>query len=105
MNSKIIFIIIITVLLTSFFILNSEPVLVNFLITKTYISKLALLPGLAMLGFIVGYIMGRSGNRKAVRQHLHKYGYGPQSESNTTSTSENPYKERPLTKEDEDYLK
>ena len=105
MRPKLIFIIAITVLLTAFFILNSEPVLVNLLFTKMMVSKLTLLPGMALVGFISGYIMGRSGNRNAVRQHLQKYGYGPRTENNTSSTAPNPLPGKTLSREDEDYLR
>ncbi len=67
MGLKTIFIVIITALLTVFFMQNSEPVQVSILFSKIEISKLALLPGLAFTGFLVGYIAGRTGRNRAAR--------------------------------------
>ncbi len=98
MQFKYIFIILVTVVLTVFFMQNSEPVDVMFLFTKMKVSKLALLPGLAIFGFLVGYVMGRTGKRRAEKQRDLKSG------PNASDSETLPSKGR-LSQQDEDYIR
>jgi len=68
MNVKLIFVVIATVILTVFFMQNAERVQVNFFFSTIQVSKLALLPGLAVAGFLIGFIVGRSGRSRAARR-------------------------------------
>ena len=60
MSSKTIFIIVATALLTLFLTVNNEPVDFNFLfVSAVPVSKLIVIGICVLIGFIVGFIVGR----------------------------------------------
>ena len=60
MSSKTIFIIVITVLLTIFLMVNNEPVDFDFIfIDAVPISKLIVIGVCVLIGFILGFVVGR----------------------------------------------
>lgn len=59
MSGKTIFIIILTALLTIFLMVNVEPVDFDFLVTTVAVSKLLVIGVCVLIGFIIGYIVGR----------------------------------------------
>ena len=60
MKAKTIFIIVFTALLTTFLLINKEPVPFNFIIgSEVYISKLLVIGICVLVGFILGFIVGR----------------------------------------------
>lgn len=67
MSSKTIFIIALTVILTVFLMLNTEPVDFDFLFTTLAVSKLIVIGTCILIGFIVGFIVGRP--RKTVSSY------------------------------------
>ncbi len=67
MSGKTIFIIILTALLTIFLMVNTEPVDFNFLVTTIAVSKLLVIGVCIIIGFIIGFIVGRP--RKTVASY------------------------------------
>ena len=67
MSTKTIFIIILTVLLTIFLMVNTEPVDFDFLVTTVAVSKLLVIGICIIIGFIIGFIAGRP--RKTVSSY------------------------------------
>jgi uncharacterized integral membrane protein len=68
MNSKIIFVIILTALLTAFLFLNNDKVVFNFIIVSdVYVSKLIVIGICVLIGFILGFLVGRP--RKTVSSY------------------------------------
>ncbi len=59
MSAKTIFIIILTVLLTIFLTVNTDPVDFDFLVATVPVSKLLVIGICVIFGFIIGYIVGR----------------------------------------------
>lgn len=59
MSAKTIFIVILTVLLTIFLTVNTDPVDFDFLVATVPVSKLLVIGICVILGFIIGYIVGR----------------------------------------------
>jgi putative membrane protein len=59
MNAKTIFIIVLTALLTIFLMVNTEPVDFDFLVTTVAVSKLLVIGICIIVGFIIGFIVGR----------------------------------------------
>lgn len=59
MSGKTIFIIILTALLTIFLMVNTEPVDFDFLVTTVAVSKLLVIGICVLIGFIIGFIVGR----------------------------------------------
>ena len=64
MRIKTIFIIIITVLLTVVIMQNTKAVPFNFLFSTFYVSQMVMLIAVAVVGFIVGLIVGRPARAK-----------------------------------------
>ncbi len=108
MSVKLIFVVIVTVLLTVFFMQNAEMVQVNFFFSTIHLSKLALLPGLAVAGFLIGFILGRSGRSRAARRRELLYAereqaFNERSDRHQSERHQNlPGKN--LSQEDQDYL-
>lgn len=67
MSGKTIFIIILTALLTIFLMVNTEPVDFDFLVTTLSVSKLLVIGICVLIGFIIGFIVGRP--RKTVSSY------------------------------------
>ncbi|TDG36321.1 DUF1049 domain-containing protein [Pedobacter changchengzhani] len=67
MSGKTIFIIILTVLLTIFLMVNTEPVDFDFLVTTLSVSKLLVIGICILVGFIIGFVAGRP--RKTVKSY------------------------------------
>lgn len=59
MSTKTIFIIILTVLLTVFLMVNTDPVDFDFLVATVPVSKLLVIGVCVIIGFIIGFIAGR----------------------------------------------
>ncbi len=60
MKPKIIFIILITALLTAFLFLNNDKVVFDFIvISDVYVSKLIVIGICILIGFILGFLVGR----------------------------------------------
>ncbi|TCD04460.1 LapA family protein [Pedobacter frigidisoli] len=67
MSAKTISIIILTALLTIFLMVNTEPVDFDFLVTSVAVSKLLVIGVCVVIGFIIGFIVGRP--RKTVSSY------------------------------------
>ncbi len=59
MRIKTIIIILITILLTVVLMQNTNPVFFSFLWATFRMSKLVMMAGVGIIGFILGYLMGR----------------------------------------------
>lgn len=59
MRPKIILIIIFTILITIFLMMNTDAVEFNFIFGKAEVSKLAAVGVCTFIGFILGYLAGR----------------------------------------------
>ncbi|KQM77114.1 hypothetical protein ASE74_17805 [Pedobacter sp. Leaf216] len=59
MSAKTISIIILTVLLTIFLMVNTEPVDFDFLVATVPVSKLLVIGICIIIGFIIGFVVGR----------------------------------------------
>lgn len=59
MRTKTIFIIIFTVIITIFLMINTDAVEFNFIVVKKDISKLLVIGVCTFIGFILGYMTGR----------------------------------------------
>jgi putative membrane protein len=59
MRAKTIFIIIFTVLITVFLMINTDPVEFDFIFVKQNISKLLVVGVCTFVGFLLGYLAGR----------------------------------------------
>jgi len=59
MRAKTIFIIIFTVLITVFLMMNTDAVEFDFIVSKGQISKLLVVGVCTFIGFILGYLAGR----------------------------------------------
>lgn len=68
MKAKTIIIIIVTALLTAFLFLNSEAVSFDFIVVNdVYVSKLLVIGVCVLIGFILGFLVGRP--RKTVSSY------------------------------------
>lgn len=67
MSVKTISIIILTVLLTIFLMVNTEPVDFDFLVATIPVSKLLVIGICIIIGFIIGFVVGRP--RKTVSSY------------------------------------
>lgn len=95
MKAKTIFIIILTALLTVFLTVNSDPVDFNFLIGEPVpVSKLIVIGICVLIGFVIGFIVGRP--RKTVSTYDHEIEKGYQSPTGTPTSQ--------LSDEDKDYI-
>lgn len=93
MKPKIIFIILSTALLTAFLFLNNDAVPFNFIVVSdVYVSKLIVIGICIVIGFILGFLVGRP--RKTVSS------YDTEIEKNY-NTTEN---KSTLSDEDRDYI-
>jgi len=91
MSGKTIFIIILTALLTIFLMVNTEPVDFDFLVTTVAVSKLLVIGICIIIGFIIGFIVGRP--RKTVSS------YDAEIEKNQPVSTK-----KELSDEDRDYI-
>ena len=91
MSGKTIFIIILTVLLTVFLMVNTEPVDFDFLVATVPVSKLLVIGICIVIGFIIGFVAGRP--RKTVSS------YDDEIERKQTTTNK-----KELTDEDREYI-
>ena len=91
MSGKTIFIIILTALLTIFLMVNTEPVDFDFLVTTVAVSKLLVIGICIIIGFIIGFIVGRP--RKTLSS------YDDEIEKNHTNSNK-----KELSDEDRDYI-
>lgn len=104
MSLKTIFIIILTVLLTVFFMENAETITVNVLFSKIEVSKMVLLPGLALSGLVIGFIMGRSGRSRADRRREQKYADSMPDADHNHLHAPGSSSQGGLSQEDQDYI-
>ena len=76
MSLKTIIIIVITVLLTTILMQNTDQVKFTLLFTDVYLSKLVVLAAVALIAFVLGIIVGRPKKAKydieAYHDELHK---------------------------------
>jgi putative membrane protein len=91
MNAKTIFIIVLTALLTIFLMVNTEPVDFDFLVTTVAVSKLLVIGICIIVGFIIGFIVGRP--RKTISS------YDDEIEKNNLKGNK-----KELSDEDRDYI-
>lgn len=92
MSGKTIFIIILTVLLTVFLMVNTEPVDFDFLVATVPVSKLLVIGICIVIGFIIGFVAGRP--RKTISS------YDDEIERNQST----PANKKELSDEDRDYI-
>ena len=95
MSGKTIFIIILTVLITVFLMVNTDPVDFDFLVTEVSVSKLLVIGICTVLGFILGFIVGRPKTTVA--------SYDNRFQDDEDDDEEQPRKDT-LSKEDRDYI-
>jgi len=93
MRLKTIFIIVITILLTIVIMQNNEPVYFKVLFFTTRTSKLLMMAIIAVIGFVIGYLVGRPKRRLISDEYDH--GYNEVDPTAGTST---------LSDEDRDYI-
>ena len=74
MRLKTIFIIIVTILLTIVIMQNAEPVPFKVLFFETTTSKLLMMAVMAIIGFIIGYLVGRPKKTRFTKEFDHGYG-------------------------------
>jgi putative membrane protein len=91
MSAKTISIIILTVLLTIFLMVNTEPVDFDFLVAAVPVSKLLVIGICIIIGFIIGFVVGRP--RKTVSS------YDDEIERNQPTRNK-----KELSDEDRDYI-
>ncbi|SMO68108.1 LapA family protein [Solitalea koreensis] len=89
MNLKTFLIIFITVIITIVFMQNTDEITIKLLAWDVRISKVMILASMALMGFILGLLMGYRGKRKAIDAQ------------NTLPTSGN----SELSDDDRDYIK
>ncbi|KLT65608.1 lipopolysaccharide assembly LapA domain-containing protein [Pedobacter sp. BMA] len=92
MSGKTIFIIILTVLLTVFLMVNTEPVDFDFLVATVPVSKLLVIGICIVIGFIIGFVAGRP--RKTISS------YDDEIERNQST----PANKKELSDEDREYI-
>lgn len=93
---KTILIVIFTILITVFLMMNTDAVEFNFIVTKGQISKLAVVGVCTFIGFILGYWAGRP--RTVVSTYDDKFDHG----QNTPAASSE-HKDG-LSEEDREYI-
>jgi len=92
MSGKTIFIIILTALLTAFLFLNSDEVPFNFIVVNdVLVSKLLVIGVCVLIGFIIGFIVGRP--KKTVASY-----------DDEIERSKNISSKKDLSDEDRDYI-
>lgn len=100
MRLKTIFIIIVTILLTIVIMQNAEPVPFKVLFFETTTSKLLMMAVVAVIGFILGYLVGRPKKTRFTKELDHGY------DEHDEHTTDREPKRRPdtLSDEDRDYI-
>lgn len=98
MRLKTIFIIVITILLTIVIMQNSDPVFFKVLFFTTRISKLLMMLIVAIIAFIIGYLVGRP--KRTILSKDYDHGYDERNDR-THDASEN---NNTLSDEDRDYI-
>lgn len=73
MRLKTIFIIVITILLTIVIMQNADPVSFKVLFFETTTSKLLMMAVVAIIGFIIGYLVGRPKRTRFAQEMDHGY--------------------------------
>lgn len=101
MSIRTILVIILSVVLTIFFLENNQIVEINLWVFNARVSKSILLPSLTILGFLIGYITG----------HVHSYNRRRRKEKNDLDRinknavpNSTEVKGRTLSEEDQKYL-
>ena len=100
MRLKTIFIIIVTILLTIVIMQNAEPVPFKVLFFDTTTSKLLMMAIMAVVGFIIGYLVGRPKKTRFTKEFDH--GYDEHEEH--TEDSQQKRRHDTLSDEDRDYI-
>lgn len=100
MRLKTIFIIIVTILLTIVIMQNAEPVPFKVLFFETTTSKLLMLAIVALIGFILGYLVGRPKKTRFTKEFDHGY------DEHTGDADDDGTERKPdtLSAEDRDYI-
>lgn len=91
MSTKSVFIIVLSVMLTIFLMSNTDAVNFNFIVTTIPVSKLAVIGICMVIGFILGYIVGKP--------KMTHSSYDNEFKENTDEKSKNT-----LSDEDRDYI-
>jgi len=73
MRLKTIFIIIVTILLTIVIMQNAEPVPFKVLFFETTTSKLLMMAVMAIVGFVIGYLVGHPKKTRFTKEFDHSY--------------------------------
>lgn len=97
MRAKTLFIIIFTVLITVFLMINTDAVEFNFIFGTGQISKLVVIGVCSVIGFIVGYAVGKP------RTVVTTYDRIPEREDDNGAIVP-PAKKDELSEEDRDYI-
>lgn len=100
MRLKTIFIIITTILLTIIIMQNSDPVFFKVLFFTTRISKLVMMLIVAVIAFVIGYLVGRP--KRTILSKDYDHGYDER-DDRTHDGSTNPNAST-LSDEDKDYI-
>lgn len=100
MRLKTIFIIIATILLTIVIMQNAEPVPFKVLFFETTTSKLLMMAIMAVVGFVIGYLVGRPKKTRFTKEFDHGY------DEHDEYIDNKDQKRRPdtLSDEDRDYI-
>jgi len=92
MKAKTIFIIILTVLLTIFLTVNSEPVDFDFIIGEPVaVSKLIVIGICVLIGFILGFVAGRPKKTVSTYDTEIEKGYHPSENKSRLSDEDRDY--------------
>lgn len=98
MRLKTIFIIVITILLTIVIMQNTEPVPFKVLFFHTYTSKLLMMAIVAIIGCIIGFMIGRPKRTLLSKDYDHGYDDSDDDDDRHSSRSNT------LSDEDRDYI-
>lgn len=99
MRLKTIFIIIVTVLLTIVIMQNAEPVPFKVLFFETTTSKLLMMAIVAIIGFVIGYLVGRPKKTRFTKEFDHGY-----NDDEYTDNQEPKKRNDTLSDEDREYI-
>ena len=101
MNFRVLVIILLTIILTVFFLENNQIIEINFWIMNARISKSILLPSLTLIGFFIGYISGHIGSyNRRKRKELKE----AKKKELTQNKNIIPNLPKSLSQEDQDYI-
>lgn len=105
MSFKTIIIIILSVLVTIVFMQNTDEVLFKFLWNDIYLSKMIMMIGILLIGFVAGMIVARPRKKPTPANYAETQKNVPLEINNPDSSNyQQPEQKRTLSDEDREYL-